>query len=145
MAQRVARRFGKKSDDTALKGQPNSAVDGSELRPTVGNYIPLHKYNADRADAAYSAYDNRKIRVKKVVGKTFKIKDLHPAQPFVRTTNPAKLKSKVSGSSRGNISIVTHNGRHFIMDGHHEVMGAAMRGEKEITANSYHNLDGNKK
>lgn len=72
-------------------------------------------------------------------GVKFKIKDLHATQPIVHHT-PDKFKSKVSETNPKHVSVITHNGKHYINDGHHSVMAARLRGDKEITA-THHNLD----
>jgi hypothetical protein len=142
LAKRVARRYGKRTDYPGYENKPDYDSDGEEYKPRVGKHIPLRRYDAERADAAHEAFN--KHRGKSEKGKTFQIKDLHPIQPFVRTTDRIKLRQKVAGTG-SDITIATHKGRHYIMNGHHEIMGAAMRGEKEITATSYRNLDGKRK
>lgn len=143
LAQRVARRYGKKTNYPGYKGASDTDSDGEEDKPKVGSHIPLKSYKHMRRDYYGStsldrAYEKNKKTPEK--GKSFSIKDLHPTQPFVRTTDAGKLRKKISGASGGTIHIATHKGKHYIMDGHHEVMAAAMRGEKTISA-THHNLD----
>jgi hypothetical protein len=143
LAQRVARRYGKKTNYPGYKDAPDTDYEGEEWKPRVGTHIPLRSYKHMRRDeygstALNRAYEKRKVTPEK--GKSFSIKDLHPTQPFVRTTDAGKLRKKISGTFGGTIHIATYKGKHYIMNGHHEVMGAAMRGEKSITA-THHNLD----
>lgn len=72
-------------------------------------------------------------------GVKFKIKDLHATQPIVHHIAD-KFKKKVAETNPKHISVVTHKGKHYIDDGHHAVMAARLRGDKEITA-THHNLD----
>jgi hypothetical protein len=133
LAQRVARRYGKKTNYPGYKDVPEKDSDGWELKPKIGKHIPLRNYKHMKRDGyGLTALDRAKRIGEPVKGKSFNIKDLHPTQPFVRTTDTEKLKSKIKGG--GQILIATHKGKHYIMDGHHEVMGAAMRGERTVTA-----------
>lgn len=150
LATRVARRFGKKEKY------------GKWLRTEPGGHIPLKTYRAKEADAVF----NKSDRVRKKVGgkhtfdssnreehskalqryndlhkkATMKISDLHPTQPFVSTHDPETLKKKIAEKNPGGIIVATHKGRHYVLDGHHRVMGAAMRGEKHVEV-QHINLD----
>lgn len=150
LATRVARRFGKKEKY------------GKWLRTEPGGHIPLKNYRAKEADSVF----NKSDKVRKKVGgrhafdssnkeehekslqryrdlhkkKTMDIKDLHPTQPFVSTHDPEKLKKKVREKNPGGIIVATHKGKHYVLDGHHRVMGAVMRGEKKVEV-SHINLD----
>lgn len=150
LATRVARRFGKKEKY------------GKWLRTEPGGHIPLKNYRAKEADNVF----NKSDRVRKKVGgkhtfdssnseehtkalkryndlhkpATMNIRDLHPTQPFVSTHDPERLKKKIREKKPGGIIVAQHKGRHYILDGHHRVMAAAMRGEKTVDVHHI-NLD----
>jgi hypothetical protein len=149
LASRVARRFGKKEKY------------GKWLRAEPGGHIPLNSYRTKEADSVF----NKSDRVREKIGgehywnskhpdhpaaikryeaahttRTVKISDLHPTQPFVKTEDPERLSKKISEKNPSHIVVATHNARHYILDGHHAVMAAAMRGEKEVKV-KHINLD----
>ena len=68
----------------------------------------------------------------------FKIKDLIPTQSHVRIDDMHRFRNKITGSDP--ISVATHEGKHYIMDGHHATFAARLRGETHIQAQHY-NLD----
>lgn len=72
--------------------------------------------------------------------KIMKISDLHATQPFIRTNDKEQLKNKINNTSPDNIRIVKYKNKHYVMDGHHAVMAAKFRGEKEIKV-SHFDLD----
>jgi len=143
LANRAAKRFGKKKSY------------GPWMKTEKGQHIPL-KYNGRKAYAA----GNRLYNVQKKLGmydiktqeegqrkfaalhkrETMNIKDLHATQPFVRTGDQEKLKSKVAETNPQHIHVITHKGEHFIADGHHAVMAARLRGEKTVSV-LHTNLD----
>lgn len=140
LAQRTAKIYGKKEKY------------GKWLRAEKGQHIPLKSYRAKEADSVFNKYDRVMRKKHKEYGrepipdehfteKTFSIKDLRPTQPTVTTSDTEKLKSKIEGSPEG-ITVATHKGQNYILDGHHRVMGAAMRGEKEVPV-KHINLDDN--
>ena len=125
---------------------------GKFLKAEKGKHIPL-KYNGRKAAAA----GNRLWNVQQKMGvadskegerkfkalakrETMNIKDLHATQPFVRTDDQEKLKSKVAETDPQHIHVVTHKGEHFIADGHHAVMAARLRGERTVSV-LHTNLD----
>lgn len=69
----------------------------------------------------------------------FKIKDLHATQPIVYH-HGEKVHQKLAEKNPKHISVITHDGKHYINDGHHAVMAARLRGDTHITA-THHNLD----
>lgn len=150
LAQRAARRFGKKSSY------------GKWLRAEPGEHVPLKGYRSKEADSVF----NKSDRVRQKIGgkhtwdgrnpeeqkkamdryraahtrKTVEIKSLRPTQPFVRTGDVEKLKSKVGQTNPTHVVVATHKGNHYILDGHHSVAAAAARGEKEVSV-KHINLD----
>lgn len=138
---RVARRYGKGNFET---DQYDDVVKQK--------HIPLNKYNYDDADDAELAYfkhaksfgdlrvgnDSHKKFQASFKTKNMNISDLHPTQPFVRTENDALSSEKIKNG--GNVRVAQHNGKHFILDGHHTVNAARMRGEKIISV-QHVNLD----
>ena len=71
---------------------------------------------------------------------TFNINELIPTQPYNYTKDEQILRAKMEEQNPTNISIVTHNGENYIIDGHHSIMGARLRGDDTITARHI-NLD----
>ncbi len=141
LAQRAARRFGKKKSF------------GKWEKVEKGGHIPLSNFDARKSNSAgdklwkvqkklgmdsrdkeerakaKETYDNLHSR------KKMEIKDLHATQPFVRTNDVERLKSKVAESDPHHIHVVTHKGTHYIADGHHAVMAAKLRGDTHVTVN----------
>lgn len=142
VAQRASRRFGKKRKY------------GKWLTAKKGEHIPLKKYRSREAETVFNTYDrvaskivgrNNLINPDKDVQKaardkirdrfqprTFNISDLHPTQPFVRTDDMETWKSKIGEKTPEHIRVVTHKGKHYVVDGHHSVIAARLRGEKTI-------------
>jgi len=79
-----------------------------------------------RANEASENYKN------KFSDKTMKISDLHATQPFIRTDDVDQLKNKIGNKTSSDILVIKHNDKHYIMDGHHTVMAAKFRGEKDV-------------
>jgi hypothetical protein len=145
LANRAARRYGKKSSY------------GKWEKTEKGKHIPLSTFNSKKSDAAgYADYklqkklgfyspnaDERNSAGNKYeamhVKKNMKISDLTASQPFVRTGDQDILKSKIENPS-DHIRVITHKGVNYIADGHHAVMAAKLRGEKEVPV-SHINLD----
>jgi hypothetical protein len=69
--------------------------------------------------------------------KTMKITDLHATQPFIRTSDREQLKNKINKKTSSDIMVIKHNGKQYVMDGHHTVMAAKFRGEKEVTVRHF--------
>lgn len=122
--------------------------------PIKGQHIPLSSFNSRTAEKV----DDRRYAILKSFGhtagkdreqdnksierynssfspKTMSIKDLNATQPFVRTDDVEQLKNKLKNSSPDNIRIAQHKGKNYILDGHHSVMAAKLRGEKDISVN----------
>jgi hypothetical protein len=142
VAQRASRRYGKKEKY------------GKWLTAKKGEHIPLKKYRSRQADSVFNRYDRV---ASKIVGRndlfspsrdvqkaardkvedrfqsrSFDISDLHPTQPFVRTDDMETWKSKIGEKAPEHIRVVTHKGKHYVVDGHHSVVAARLRGEKTI-------------
>lgn len=121
---------------------------GKWLKAEKGKHIPLTNYN--RKDVA--SLENKFDRVQSNLGffnkdtqkeaqekykamqtkQTLPIKDLHATQPFVRTDDEDRLKAKVDETNPSHIIVVKHKNKHYIMDGHHAVMAAKLRGDKTV-------------
>jgi hypothetical protein len=137
VAQRTAKIYGKKEKY------------GKWLTVEKGNHIPLRSYRSKEADSIFNRFDkkfppDKKTGRKEMTGagaKEHEIKHLTATQPFVRTGDVEQLRSKVSEMSPTNISTASYKGKTYILDGHHAVMAAALRGEKTITANNHYELD----
>ena len=142
LAQRVAARYGKKEQKY-----------GRAVAARRFEHIPLKSYRARTADSVFSRYErvSKKIAGKDVYSpkreiqnaalqkvkdkfekKTMSISDLHPTQPFVHTGDVEKLQGKIDDMNPSHVRVATHKGRHYILDGHHAVMAARLRGEKTI-------------
>lgn len=141
LGQRVARKHGKKTSF------------GKWEKVEKGGHIPLTGFNARESNSAA----NKLWKVQSKMGfdskdkeqrekgkaqyhaehsrKKIPIKDLHPTQPFVRTSDVDKLRGKVSETNPSHIHVVTHKGKHYVADGHHAVMAAKLRGDKEVEVN----------
>ncbi len=124
VAQRASRMYGKKSSY------------GKWDKVEKGGHIPL-KFDSRKAGGAATKLD----RVHDKLGKDFeaaherktmKISDLHATQSHVKTSDTDKLKAKIADKSPQHIHVVTHKGVHYVADGHHAVMAARLRGEKEV-------------
>ena len=134
LAARVAQIHGKNTD-----------YEGWEA-PIKNKHIPLKDFDDDSTfDATMKSLDLGKkhghdnFLNNMHVNKTMNIKDLKSSQPFVRTDNVDQLKNKINNKN-DKIRVATHNGDHYIMDGHHAVIAARMRGEKTVNV-SYVNMD----
>ena len=127
LANRVARRYGKKEKY------------GKWFSSEKGKHIPLRSFNAKESNEV----EKKSEKVFNKLGGSeqyhaahkptdMKISDLNATQPFVRTNNQETLKNKISEKTPSHILVATHKGKHYIMDGHHAVMAAAMRGETHV-------------
>lgn len=120
----VARRL------ASIKGAKTFNSGG--LKAERGTYIPLKKRGHPSSIAsAVSKYEKvgHKVKDKHT---TFHVNDLHGTQPFVKVNDNEKLHSKIHGGFK-NAHVITHKGKHYIADGHHEILGARLRGEKHVT------------
>lgn len=113
----------------------------------IGQHIPLTKFNSEQAQEAVDRLFEVRWRIGGPQGqrnletrKSFNINELIPTQPYNFTGDERILRAKMEEINPDNISIVTHNGEDYIIDGHHSIMGARLRGDKTITARHL-NLD----
>ena len=139
----------------------NKEKYGKWLTATKHEHIPLKSYRAKEADSVFNRYDrvmsnlggkdiyspDREVQsaaIKKTKDKfekrSMSISDLHPTQPFVRTGDEETLKKKVNEKNPSHVRVATHKGKHYILDGHHSIMAAKLRGDKTIDV-SHMNLD----
>lgn len=73
------------------------------------------------------------LRVERV-----KISELIPTQPKIDATNAQKLLGlKVAGRP----TVVIHKGNKYLLDGHHRVVNAALRGDEYIDVDVVHTMD----
>ena len=146
LANRVARRYGKKTSF------------GKWEKVQKGGHIPLSDFNAKKSNALATKLDkvqdnmgfNAKDKETRNAAQTkfdslhkktkMNIADLKPTQKYVETHDPEKLKAKIAETNPEHIHVITHKGEHFIADGHHAVMAAHLRGEKEVEV-KHLNLD----
>jgi hypothetical protein len=128
LAQRASRRFGKKTSY------------GKWDKVERGGHIPLSNFDSRKSGGAAMKLD----RVHDELGSHFdkahtqkkmNISDLSATQSHVKTSDVEKLRSKVADKSPQHVHVVTHRGIHYIADGHHAVMAAKLRGEKQIQVN----------
>lgn len=127
LANRAARRYGKKEKY------------GKWFSAEKGKHIPLRSFNAKQSNEV----ERKSEKVYKKLGGSkqyhaahkptdMKISDLNATQPFVKTLDQETLKKKMNEKNPSHILVATHKGKHYIMDGHHAVMAAAMRGETHV-------------
>ncbi len=114
--------------------------------PVMTKQIALKGYNEGEAEKMWTAYDKSGIHSndKNLPIRSFNVRDLTPSQPHLRVDNDS-LKHKIVGMDRvegtsSTINVATHEGKHYIIDGHHRVLAARLRGDKEISARHI-NLD----
>lgn len=136
LGQRAARRFGQKMDfpGQGYETYRHKEDEDGDLVPKKSQHLPLRNYDLDKADEVHNRYmnvGNMSAMSKHGTTKTVSIKDLHATQPFVSTSRPDILTKKVRET--GPVTTVTHQGKDYIIDGHHAALGAALRGEKTIT------------
>lgn len=129
LAVRVANKFGKRDRY------------GNWESPIKRQHIPLKSFKSKKADKVYDVYT--KVRMSdpdhfsdKFTRKQFSIKDLIAIQPFVRINDLEQLKAKINDKDPEYIRIATYKNENYIMDGHHAVVAAWLRGDETITANS---------
>lgn len=140
LAQRASRILGKRTD----YGEWFNEVQ-------KGKHIPLRNYDEKESDSVFDKLsDVRAFLGPKREGleryksslesKRFKIKDLRPTQPYVRTDDEDILRNKIGIKDPDHIHIVRHNGNNYIINGHHAIMSARLRGEDHVTG-SFYDLD----
>lgn len=126
LAIRVARRYGKRTSF------------GKWEKVIKGGHIPLTLFNSRKVESVANramkveskvSYDTYMSMFKEV---QFQVSELIPTQPFVRTNDIEILTKKINDRNPVHIRVVTHKGLHYIDDGHHAVIAAKMRGDKEI-------------
>ena len=137
---RAAKRYGSKSDY-------------GEHWPIQreGTSIALPKFDEDVADDVTKKYWSVREHIgggrgygesitQKLSKETFNISDLSPTQPYVEVNDPNIWDIKTGNYGRQKVIVATHEGKPYIIDGHHSVVGARLIGAKTIDA--YHvNLD----
>ena len=140
LANRTGKRYGTEKD---------YGYDQSDTTP--GDYIPLKSYNDDWVDAMESVFNevyktfnfyklprSEQVEIRKRLDneaksiKSLPINKLSATQPFVRIEDRELLKKKVSSSK--DILVISFADHFFIRDGHHAVLAARLRGEKQIKA-----------
>jgi hypothetical protein len=128
LAQRAAKMYGKKKSY------------GKWFKAEKGGHIPLSSYNGRTVNSVERKSEHVYDKLGGSEGyhqahrpKTFEIRNLNATQPFVHTNDVEKLRNKISDTQPSHITVATHKGKHYIMDGHHAVMAAKLRGDKTIT------------
>ncbi len=109
-------------------------------KPAKGKHIPLSSYNSRKANAMWDKFESDNHESS---SKTVPIKSLHAAQPYARIDDPEKLKEKLKDTKPANIVVAKHKGLNYVVDGHHSVLAAHLRGEKNVEA-KYYDLDGSR-
>jgi hypothetical protein len=137
LARRVARRYGKTND---YPGHDDAETDENMSRPLIGGHIPLSGYSERDTDAML---DRRHAVMRRMTADeyaaahsvvTHDIDRLLPTQEYVKTSNDSRLRAKVAETRPTNVKTATHMGRTFVLDGHHAIMAARMRGERTIAS-----------
>lgn len=141
LQQRVAKRYGKRSKSIGF-WEP----------VTKSEYIPLSGYNASSTNSFLNAvrkvfgamgqYDRdpaiKDAATKKINSlyshEELPIDSLIPTQPVTRHSDPEISKQKIANTEPENVVVIRFKNRNFISDGHHSIMAAKMRGDKNITA-----------
>ena len=136
VAQRAAKIYGKKEKY------------GKWMHAERGEHIPLKDYRAKDSNSVETRYfhkfqdkKTRRMKPPSATNVQHEIKSLTPTQPFVRTGNEDTLRAKIAEKNPNHIATATYRGKTYVMDGHHAVMAAALRGEKTITAHHHYELD----
>lgn len=144
LANRTGKRYGTQKKDYGY-------VNSDTIK---GKYIPLKSYDDDTVDeieeellAVYhefgwttSSDEERRQIVKKLDQEASSqqlvpINKLKATQPFLRIEDIEILKNKVNTNKE--ISVIKFVDDLYIRDGHHAVLAARLRGEKEIKANVF--------
>lgn len=142
LQQRVSRRYAKKTNYGQYWDNPEP-----------GQHIPLNGYKTRTAnmidakladltsslglhsrDPAVKAAASEKYKAIKVK-ETLPITGLIPTQPFTRHDDQELTTQKLNNVAPDKIHIVRYKNKNYILDGHHSIMAAKLRGEKSITAN----------
>ena len=136
VAQRAAKMYGKKEKY------------GKWMTAEKGEHIPLKNFRAKESDSVETRYHHKfydrkagKMKPPTSNNKEHDIKSLTPTQPFVRTGTEDTLKAKIAEKNPNHIATASYRGKTYVMDGHHAVMAAALRGEKKIIAHRHYELD----
>ena len=145
LANRVARRYGSKRTNY---GPWMNAKQGDVKK---GGHIPLSTYDRKKVRSMEDSYYKKvsshpkgeigyaRERDSKPLVK-MPIKGLNATQPFNRTDDAEKVKAKIADTSPQHIHVITHNGEHYVADGHHAVMAAHLRGDTHVNVR-HTNLD----
>ena len=159
LGQRAARRFGQATNYPGhdFDDYKQKEDDDGDYVPKKHGHLPLRKYNVDKAEEVHGAFDKFHTSVaprdekghpdysarhidKYATTERLHIKDLHPTQPFVATSREDLLRKKIENKKGEVPHTVTHGGKTYVMNGHHVIMGAALKGEKTVTTRNI-NLD----
>lgn len=112
-----------------------------------GEHVPLAGFDHETATKVHDKLFSVRWLLGGIPGarrhetqKTFKINELNPTQPYNYTGDEDILRVKMAQTNPSNVFIVTHDGEDYVIDGHHAVMGARLRGDKTITSRHL-NLD----
>jgi hypothetical protein len=141
LATRAARRWGTKRD-----------YGNSFDKVKLAGHLPL-PYDHEKSEQAVEVWmdywrdvrekngnpkgpELRKLMNSLYKPKTFAIADLQATQPYVRTDDPKKLQASITNANPDHIRILTLGSDHYLIDGHHAVLAARLRGEKSVTG--YH-------
>lgn len=141
LAHRVARRYGKKSyygpylKATKHENIPLKSYDRKNVSSLENKYFNYHKKIGLLSREKHERVSAKKTQDSHTTKKSISIKDLHATQPFNRTEDSSTLKSKIDNKSPDHIHVITHKGKHYVSDGHHAVMAAHLRGDKNVTVN----------
>jgi hypothetical protein len=113
----------------------------------LGKHIPLANFDDEKSQEVMDRLFSVRWDIGGVEGqkrleklKTFDINKLIPTQPYNYTGDEQILRAKMENQDPAHISIVTHEGNDYIIDGHHSIMGARLRGDKTIVARHF-NMD----
>ena len=66
---------------------------------------------------------------------TLPIAGLIPTQPFTRHDDQELTTQKLNNVAPEHIHVARYKNKNYILDGHHSIMAAKLRGERSITAN----------
>jgi len=131
LAHRVARRYGKRTNY------------GKWLKAEKGKHVPLSSYNRKSVDSVERKLDRvapfyNSGHQTHYKPERMEVKSLHATQPFNRTDNPDRVKDKIAEKNPSHIRVATHKGKRYVVDGHHAVMAAHLRGDSHVDV---HHID----
>lgn len=101
--------------------------------------IPLKGYDEDKSEEVENAYFEylQKNKEKNITlnVRSFNIKDLIPIQNSVRIDDLHRFQQKITQDDRQTpIHVATYKGKNYILDGHHSIFAARLRGDNTINA-----------